>query len=83
MQPFSADQAPAAAVPQPCPHCGGSGILRLGGQRYRTCLPCLGQGQTPALQAAGTTGQLAALRAAALAGATTLSAAAVSGAVAR
>jgi hypothetical protein len=28
-----------------CQHCGGSGMLRLGGQRYRTCLECLGQGQ--------------------------------------
>ncbi|MFZ0407687.1 MAG: hypothetical protein WAM11_06205 [Cyanobium sp.] len=28
-----------------CHHCGGSGMLRLGDQRYRTCLECLGQGQ--------------------------------------
>ena len=28
-----------------CPQCGGSGILRLADQRYRTCLDCLGQGQ--------------------------------------
>jgi hypothetical protein len=28
-----------------CQHCGGSGMLRLGDQRYRTCLECLGQGQ--------------------------------------
>jgi DnaJ-class molecular chaperone len=82
MLPSSADQARDAGPPQPCPHCGGSGILRLGGQRHRTCLPCLGQGQTPALQAAVSTGQLAALRAAALAGATEFSAA-VCGAAAR
>lgn len=82
MLPFSADQARVAPQPHACPHCGGSGVLRYGGQRYRTCLPCLGQGQTPALAAAITTGQLAALRAAALAGATNLSAAA-SGAAAR
>ena len=49
-----------------CPHCGGSGTLRLGGQRYRTCLPCLGQGQSPALASAITTANLAALRAEAL-----------------
>lgn len=29
----------------PCFHCGGSGMLRLGDQRYRTCLDCLGRGQ--------------------------------------
>ena len=29
----------------PCPHCGGSGILRMGDQQFRTCLECLGQGQ--------------------------------------
>lgn len=28
-----------------CPRCGGSGMLRLGDQRYRTCLDCLGSGQ--------------------------------------
>jgi DnaJ-class molecular chaperone len=28
-----------------CPQCGGSGMLRLADQRYRTCLDCLGQGQ--------------------------------------
>lgn len=35
-----------------CPQCGGSGMLRLGDQRYRTCLDCLGQGQVvqPELQ---------------------------------
>lgn len=53
-----------------CPHCGGSGSLRLGGQRYRTCLPCLGQGQLPALPAAITTADLATLRTEALQDAT-------------
>ena len=53
-----------------CPHCGGSGTLRLGGQRYRTCLPCLGQGQTPSLTATITMAKLAALRAEALSNAT-------------
>jgi hypothetical protein len=42
--------APTAApleAPAPilCPHCGGSGILRMGDQQFRTCLECLGQGQ--------------------------------------
>lgn len=31
-----------------CPQCGGSGQLRLGDQRFRTCLNCLGQGLVPA-----------------------------------
>jgi hypothetical protein len=33
------------AAPITCPHCGGSGILRMGDQQFRTCLECLGQGQ--------------------------------------
>lgn len=48
-------------------------MLRLGGQRYRTCLPCLGQGQTPLLESAITTAKLAGLRAEALLNATALS----------
>jgi len=32
-------------IPIVCPHCGGSGILRMGDQQFRTCLECLGQGQ--------------------------------------
>jgi len=32
-------------APIPCPQCGGSGILRMGDQQFRTCLECLGQGQ--------------------------------------
>jgi hypothetical protein len=43
---------------EPCPRCGGSGVLRLDGQRFRTCLHCLGQGQMPPLQAATTTAAL-------------------------
>jgi len=42
----------------PCSQCGGSGVLRLSDQRYRTCLECLGQGQQPALSAAITTAVL-------------------------
>jgi hypothetical protein len=37
-----------------CPSCGGSGMLRLGEQRFRTCLDCLGQGHLPAVAAATT-----------------------------
>jgi DnaJ-class molecular chaperone len=46
-----ASQSPASQAPDShspacrCPQCGGSGILRLADQRYRTCLDCLGQGQ--------------------------------------
>jgi len=49
-----AGQAAAAILSQqpgqtvavtPCQHCGGSGILRMGDQQFRTCLECLGQGQ--------------------------------------
>ena len=29
----------------PCPHCGGSGMLRINVQSHRTCLECLGGGQ--------------------------------------
>ncbi|MEB3184142.1 MAG: hypothetical protein VKN15_07105 [Cyanobacteriota bacterium] len=40
---------PATSHPGPlCPHCGGSGTLRLGDRKFRTCLDCLGQGQLPA-----------------------------------
>ena len=35
-----------APVPAPlCCQCGGSGVLRLDGQRYRTCMTCAGQGR--------------------------------------
>jgi len=30
-----------------CSSCGGSGVLRTEPAGYRTCLCCLGQGQTP------------------------------------
>ncbi len=36
-----------------CQQCGGSGMLRMDDQRYRTCLDCLGQGKV--LQAMGAT----------------------------
>ena len=42
----------------PCSQCGGSGVLRLTDQRYRTCLECLGQGQLSGLSAAITTAAL-------------------------
>jgi hypothetical protein len=37
------------ALREVCPSCGGSGMLRLGDQRFRTCLDCLGQGDLPAM----------------------------------
>ena len=34
-----------------CTSCGGSGMQRVSGERFRTCLACLGQGQiTTSLQ---------------------------------
>ncbi len=42
-----ADTAEPMRLGEPCPHCGGSGVLRLGGHRFRTCLECLGQGTLP------------------------------------
>jgi DnaJ-class molecular chaperone len=43
---------------QICQRCGGSGMLRLGDQSFRTCLECLGQGRLPSLSAATTTAGL-------------------------
>jgi DnaJ-class molecular chaperone len=47
--PIASLASPAASLEAPlpivCPHCGGSGILRMGDQQFRTCLECLGQGQ--------------------------------------
>lgn len=36
---------------QTCQCCGGSGMLRLGDQSFRTCLDCLGQGRLPGREA--------------------------------
>ncbi|MEY3749980.1 MAG: hypothetical protein RLZZ631_1551 [Cyanobacteriota bacterium] len=33
-----------------CSSCGGSGVLRTDSAAYRTCLECLGQGQTPVFE---------------------------------
>ena len=41
-----------------CQRCGGSGMLRLGDQSFRTCLECLGQGRLPSLPAVTTMAQL-------------------------
>ena len=41
-----------------CLRCGGSGKLRLGDQRFRTCLDCLGQGHLPAVAAATTVAEV-------------------------
>ena len=49
---------PSGAALQRCCTCGGSGMLRLGDQRFRTCLDCLGQGSHPGLSPATTTAEL-------------------------
>jgi DnaJ-class molecular chaperone len=56
-----AHSPPATHQGKPCPHCGGSGTLRLADQRYRTCLECLGRGQ---LQAIGETLPMGVIRSA-------------------
>ncbi|MCS5691230.1 hypothetical protein NZK33_04420 [Cyanobium sp. FGCU-6] len=40
----SSSHAPPDITPH-CRRCGGSGMLRHGDQRFRTCLDCLGQGR--------------------------------------
>lgn len=42
-----------SVAPSQCPQCGGSGLLRIDDQRYRTCLDCLGQGRSPAMGSDG------------------------------
>ena len=49
----SADSRSHSLAPCRCPQCGGSGLLRIDYQRYRTCLDCLGQGR---YQASGVDG---------------------------
>ena len=45
---FNATQGADAQAPgRCCSSCGGSGVLRTDSAAYRTCLECLGQGQTP------------------------------------
>lgn len=43
--PFSSPLQATSVSHCRCRQCGGSGMLRLDDQRYRTCLDCLGQGQ--------------------------------------
>jgi len=45
----SADSRSHPPTPCRCPQCGGSGLLRIDDQRYRTCLDCLGQGHSRAM----------------------------------
>jgi hypothetical protein len=52
------DDQTSAALRQVCPSCGGSGMLRLGDQRFRTCLDCLGQGHMPVVGAATTVAEV-------------------------
>jgi DnaJ-class molecular chaperone len=49
------DPAAGSIAEEVCNHCGGSGILRLDEQRFRTCLDCLGQGRRVRCAAATTT----------------------------
>ena len=44
-----------------CTICGGSGIQRVSGQRFRTCMACLGQGQIIAAIKAAPLNQLSTL----------------------
>jgi hypothetical protein len=46
------------ALQEVCSSCGGSGMLRLGDQRFRTCLDCLGQGRLPVVPAATTVAEV-------------------------
>ena len=43
-RPSTSVSGSAQMVSKRCSHCGGSGVLRLGGHSFRTCLDCLGQG---------------------------------------
>jgi DnaJ-class molecular chaperone len=52
------DDQTSRAQPEVCPSCGGSGMLRLGDQRFRTCLDCLGQGRLSAVAAATTVAEV-------------------------
>lgn len=42
----SVDDRGRSFGPSRCGQCGGSGLLRVAEQRYRTCLDCLGQGRS-------------------------------------
>jgi hypothetical protein len=53
----------------PCPNCGGSGVLRTDAAGYRTCLVCVGQGLMPRFEATGLSSALAAAVEVAAAGA--------------
>ncbi|MEN9860924.1 MAG: hypothetical protein RLZZ515_1406 [Cyanobacteriota bacterium] len=43
-------QRPAQGRSGSCSCCGGSGVLRTEAAGYRTCLECLGQGQSPVFE---------------------------------
>ena len=47
---MTSSQRGAQARGRVCSCCGGSGVLRTEGAAYRTCLECLGQGQTPVFE---------------------------------
>ena len=47
---MTSSQQGAQARGRACSCCGGSGVLRTEAVGYRTCLECLGQGQTPVFE---------------------------------
>ena len=47
---MTSSQREAKRVDSTCSCCGGSGVLRTEAAGYRTCLECLGQGQTPVFE---------------------------------
>ena len=47
---MTSSQRGAQASGNVCSCCGGSGVLRTEAAGYRTCLECLGQGQTPVFE---------------------------------
>lgn len=47
---MTSSQQSAQAKSNACSCCGGSGVLRTEAVGYRTCLECLGQGQTPVFE---------------------------------
>jgi hypothetical protein len=47
---MTSSQREAQGINSTCSCCGGSGVLRTEAAGYRTCLECLGQGQTPVFE---------------------------------
>jgi hypothetical protein len=47
---MTSSQRGAQTTGSVCSCCGGSGVLRTEAAGYRTCLECLGQGQSPVFE---------------------------------